>query len=351
MLNTIRQRYWPSGGRNLTHHIFHQCVRCFQTSPKLQVQLMGNLPTARVTVPLRPFTVSGVDYCGPFFVKPSRKKGQQGTECYICVSICFSCKAVHLELAEDISTASFIAALQRFISRRGRPSEMYSDNETNFVGAQREIQHILDSEKFQTSIAQEGIKWHFQLPSAPNFGSSWESSVKLVKTHLKRVIGQSCLTMIEFITLITQIEACVSSRLITPMSPSDLVALTPAHFLIGIVLTDLPGPILLDISQNRLNQWQHVQQMKQHFWAHWSKDYLSNLQQRYKWQSNSSAIQPGSMVVVKEGNLPPFKWPLARVTAIHPGRDNCVRVATVKTTNGELKRPVNKLRLLPFPNN
>ncbi|XP_039285556.1 uncharacterized protein LOC120351673 [Nilaparvata lugens] len=227
---------------------------------------------------------------------------------------------------------------------------MYSDNGTNFVGAQREIHHILDSEKFQTSIAQEGIKWHFQPPSAPNFGGLWESSVKLVKAHLKRVIGQSCLTIIEFIT---QIEACVNSGPITPMSeePSDLVALTPAHFLIGSVLTDLPEPNLLDISQNQLNQWQHVQQMKQHFWAHWPKDYLSYLQQCYKWQSNSSAIQPGSMVVVKEGNLPPFKWPLARVTAIHPGRDNCVRVATVKTTNGEFKRPVNKLCLLPFPNN
>ncbi|XP_039287383.1 uncharacterized protein LOC120352036 [Nilaparvata lugens] len=234
---------------------------------------MDNLPTPRVTVPLRPFTISGVDYCGPFFVKP-RKKGQQGTKCYICVFICFSCKAVHLELAEDMSTASFIAALQRFISRRGRPSEIYSDNGTNFFGAQREIHHILDSEKFQTSIAQEGIKWHFQPPSAPNFGGLWDSSVKLVKTHMKRVIGQSCLTIIEFITLITQIEAFVNSRPITPMSeePSDLVALTPAHFLIGSVLTDLPEPNLLDISQNRLNQWQHVQQMKQHFWARWSKD-------------------------------------------------------------------------------
>lgn len=351
MLNTIRQKYWPLGGRNLARRIFHQCVRCFRTSPKLQMQLMGNLPKSRVSAPLRPFTVSGVDYCGPFLVKPSRKRGIRGTKCYICVFICFSCKAVHLELAEDMSTASFIAAMQRFSSRRGRPSEMYSDNGTNFVGAQKEIQQILNSEEFQTSIGQEGIKWHFQPPSAPNFGGLWESSVKLVKTHLKRIIGQSCLTIMEFITLLTEIEACVNSRPITPMSeePSDLVALTPAHFLIGSIFTGFPEPNLFNIPENRLDHWQRVQQMKQHFWTRWSKDYLSNLQQRTKWKSTSDvALQPGSMVIVKESNSPPFKWPLARVVAVHPGSDSCVRVVTLRTPNGELKRPVNKLCFLPI---
>ena len=104
-------------------------------------------------------------------------------------------------------------------------------------------------------------------PHAPHFGGLWESGVKSVKYHLKRVIGDQRLTFEELSTLVSQIEACLNSRPLTPISsdPTDLNPLTPGHFLIGGALRAVPGHDLRDININRLGRYQLLQQMFQHF--------------------------------------------------------------------------------------
>jgi uncharacterized protein DUF5641 len=94
---------------------------------------------------------------------------------------------------------------------------------------------------------------------------------------------------------------------------------------------------------NRLNKWQLTQQMFQHFWHRWSTEYLTTLQQRYKWKFPLANLNVGDLVVVKDDNLPPTKWQMGRIIMVHPGDDGNVRVATVKTQTGEYKRPVVKL--------
>jgi hypothetical protein len=171
-----------------------------------------------------------------------------------------------------------------------------------------------------------------------------------VKYHLKRVVGNLSLTYEELYTTITMIEACLNSRPLTALSndPNDLAPLTPGHFLIGTAITAIPEPNLTVIPQNRLSNWQRSQQMTQHFWSRWSKEYLSSLQQRPKWRSNASNLQPDQLVIIKDDNLPPLKWVTARVIDVHPGADNKVRVATVKTATGVFKRAANKLCILPI---
>ncbi|XP_075210253.1 uncharacterized protein LOC142317582 [Lycorma delicatula] len=245
---------------------------------------MGNLPEARVTPPLRAFMTTGVDYCGSFLVKTSRKHGIISTKCYIALFICFTTKAIHLEVAEDMTSTAFIAAFRRFIARRGKPKDVYSDNGTNFVGACKELrsEEIFKNEQLESKLidnfADEGIHWHFQPPSGPHFGRLWELLVKLVKTHMRRVIGTSCLTLIEFSTFLTQIEACINSRPFTAISdePSHLFPLTPAHFLIGDVLTSIPEQNLQSLPVTRLSHWQQIQQRIQHFWSRWSREYLNS---------------------------------------------------------------------------
>lgn len=357
LLNSLRHKYWPINGRNLASKIFRQCVACFKSKPTLQTQMMGELPKSRVQTPIRPFYSTGVDYCGPVLVKMTKRKGSTPNKCYIAIFVCFSTKALHLELVEDLTTNSFIAALRRFMSRRGKPKDIFSDNGTNFVGAHRELQELVElwkTEEFQkelsTTLSQNAITWHFQPPRAPHFGGLWESSVKLVKTHLKRVLGRSILTYVQFVTLLTQIEACINSRPLTPLSddPNDLCPLTPSHFLIGDILTNNPEPSLLELPVNTLNHWQHVQQLLQHFWSRWSNDYLTGLQRRRKWTAFRPNLTVGDMVIVKEDNLPPLQWKMARVLEVHPGPDNRVRVVTIKTTSGTITRPITKLCLLPI---
>nr|CAH7759089.1 unnamed protein product [Callosobruchus chinensis] len=67
---------------------------------------------------------------------------------------------------------------------------------------------------------------------------------------------------------------------------------------------------LRSISLNRLDIYQHLQQMKQHIWSRWSKEYVTELQQRCKWKSTQGELKEGDMVIIKEDNLPPLKWKL-----------------------------------------
>ena len=179
--------------------------------------------------------------------------------------ICQARKAVHLELVSDLSTQSFLAALRRVISRRGKPTQICSDNATNFVGANNELRKLvkLHSNTIVNSLAHGGkdIEWKFIPPISPHFGGLWEENIKIVKNHLSKVIGQSILTFEEFCTLLTQVEAIVNSRPISPLSndPIDLNPLTPAHFLIGRNIMAAPDEQLINTPENYLSSFQKIQ--------------------------------------------------------------------------------------------
>jgi len=140
---------------------------------------------------------------------------------------------------KDYTTAGFLAVFHRFVSRHGLPAHMYSDNGPNFHGADRELQTsyqaLRTDSTLQAGLTNDGVQWHFIPPAAPHFVGLWEAGVKSLKFHLRRVIGSRTLSKAEFATLLCQIEACLNSRPIVPLTddPADLSALTPGHFLIG----------------------------------------------------------------------------------------------------------------------
>jgi len=102
---------------------------------------MGSLPANRVQ-PNPAFHTPGVDYYGPFYHK-AEARNKAPHKCYIAVFVCFSTKAAYLEVVQDLTTDSFIAALRRFIGLRGSPRTTCSDNATNFVGAKSRAERAL----------------------------------------------------------------------------------------------------------------------------------------------------------------------------------------------------------------
>ncbi|XP_076278391.1 uncharacterized protein LOC143208143 [Lasioglossum baleicum] len=354
-LAALRQDCWILRGRHLVNSCIHRCPVCIRWKGQTAQPRMGNLPLARVT-PSRPFSRSGIDYAGPIHLRSGRGRGQRNSKGYIAVFICLATKAVHLEAVSDGSTETFLAALRRFVSRRGRCLELYSDCGRNFIGANHEQRTLLRQSVQQgggpfAAASTEGISWKFNPPSAPHFGGIWEAAVKSVKHHIRRVIGEQRLSFEELATLLTGIEACLNSRPLQPLSddPEDPAALTPGHFLIGEPLLAIPEPNLDELPVSRLSRWQLVQQLRQHFWKRWSREYLNTLQTRVKWQKNKVLIKVGYLCLVKSEILPPTQWPLARVVQLHPGPDDSARVATVRTSTSQFLRPVHKLIPLLAP--
>ncbi|XP_066261302.1 uncharacterized protein [Euwallacea similis] len=350
----VRQRYWPLNGKQVVKAHVRRCVVCFKANPNNSlVPRMSELPSSRVT-PSRPFSAVAVDYAGPFELKDGKTRSRKTIKGYICIFVCLAVKAVHIEVVTDLTSDGFLSMLKRFVSRRGLCSSIYSDNATNFVGCKNEliaIRNIVRSSTFQNFLTNSHIKWQFMPARSPHWGGLHEAAVKSCKHHLKRVLNGSRFHYEEFYTLTTQIEAILNSRPLIPISPdpNDLNAFTPAHFLIGQEITAIAERDYTDSKISLGKRYQHLQRVGQHFWSRWRKEYLHQLQQRNKWQFQTNPeVHVGALVLLKEDNVPSLCWPLGRIAAVHPGQDSAVRVVSVKTKNGTLKRAVTRVALLPI---
>ncbi|XP_052856537.1 uncharacterized protein LOC128264874 [Drosophila gunungcola] len=202
----------------------------------------------------------------------------------------------------------------------------------------------------KTFASKKGCEFAFIPPRAPHFGGLWEAGVKSAKHLFLRTVGQDLLTAEELGTLLTSVEAVLNSRPLGALSsdPNDGEALTPGHLLIGGPLLAPPSAALPDqISLTSLRRWRGVSSLRHRFWQRWSREYISSLQQRSKWHQGEPNLVVGALVVVAEDNLPPQQWRIGRVVAVHAGADSKIRVADVRTQDGEYRRAVHRLTLLP----
>ncbi|XP_066589323.1 uncharacterized protein [Prorops nasuta] len=354
-LSLIRQKFWILDGRNQVRKVIHKCVRCIRFQPDTIQYKMGDLPSSRVRTAL-PFETTGVDFCGPFYTKERKYRNKTQVKTYECVFVCMTINAIHLETVTDLSSDGFLAALRGFIARRGLPKHIHSDNRTNFVGANNKLKELYNSlnssehEKKVTEFASERrIKWHFIPPLSPHFGGLWEFFVKMFKHHFKRVVGNTVFTLEQFNTFVNEIEAVLNSRPIILLSsdPNDMIALTPAYYLIGRTFATLPELDLSSVNENRLAIWQHLTKMRQDFWKTWNLEYLNSLQEIQKWVNDGPVLKVGMVVIIKEKHLPCFNWNLGRIKELHLGEDGIARAATIQTISGEIKRITKLLCTIP----
>lgn len=202
-------------------------------------QIMADIPDSRVKSNLKPFSNCVIDNTGDIKTKYNKGRGAKVIKSYATIFVCMATKAIHIEIVSDLTAVAFIAALRRFIARRGNVRKIYSDNATCFTKANKLLQELTENEmeQFQSEIDTEfnkhGIIWHFNPPAAPHFNGLAEAAVKSVKTHLKRVIGETLLTYEELSTLLCQIESCVNSRPLCPISSDPNDYTSSVNFLDG----------------------------------------------------------------------------------------------------------------------
>ena len=253
---------------------------------------------------------------------------------------CAVIRAVHLELVDSLSAQITLAALRRYVARRGLPSVIMSDNARGFVAAKDLVLKYYGS---------EGPNWRFIVPRAPWWGGFWERLVKSVKSALKRSLGNRSLTRVELETTLLEIEASVNSRPLTFVGDEvDFTApLTPAHFLVGRLLTG--GAVKVSMDDPLVN-WTDLVTMLEHrndlleqFWGMWTSDYIRNLPPCNNAVSGKGEFTVGNVVMIREDECPRLQWPLGVVQKVFTGRDGLVRSAEVKTTRGVFVRPIQRL--------
>lgn len=123
-------------------------------------------------------SIMRIDYCGPFLIRDKVRRNSKRYKAYVAVFVCMVTKAVHLELVEAATSAAFIGALNRFISRRGNVVNMYSNNGKNFLGADNELKRLFQDTEFnadlQNAATEARLTWHFippKLPISEDYGS------------------------------------------------------------------------------------------------------------------------------------------------------------------------------------
>lgn len=99
---------------------------CSKPKP-LQVK-MGDLPALRISQ-AEAFLHTGVDFGGPSNI--SRHRAVKSSKAYICLFVRLS--ALHLELACDLTTQTFISAPKRLFAQQGRCAALYSDCATKKI--------------------------------------------------------------------------------------------------------------------------------------------------------------------------------------------------------------------------
>ena len=206
----------------------------------------------------------------------------------------------------------------------------------------------LDQKLVNCEMSKRGIEWHFNPPSAPHMGGSWERLVKSVKTALRSTLRERAPRDEMLQTLFVEAENSVNSRPLThvPTDPDDPESLTPNHFLIGASSgAQLPG-VFIDKDLNLRKQWRISQRLADHFWKRWMKEYLPTLTRRTKWFRQVKPVQVKDLVFIADGDLPRNQWPRGVVIKTYPGRDGHVRVVDVQTKNGVFRRPVAKICVL-----
>ena len=327
--------------RKLAKTVCRDCLICKRKAPKAMAQMMGDLPTPRVN-PAAVFQNTGLDYAGPISMKRGNPRRPSIIKGYLAIFVCLATKAVHIEVVSDQKTDALVAALKRFVSIRGLPSHIYSDNGTNFVGARNELHDLylflnLPSTQatIQDCLRHRRIQWHHIPQRAPHFGGLWEAAVKAIKYHLRRTVGKTKLYYEEMSTVVCQISACLNSRPYLSQDCHDAegdVPLTPGHFISGRPLKAYPeAPEDPDLTLT--NRWQLCQALVQSFWNQWSKSYLSSLQKRKKWIKPLPNVKVGDLVMMLDESHPLItEWKMGRITATYPGNDGLVRAADVQVS-------------------
>ncbi|XP_041631504.1 uncharacterized protein [Drosophila kikkawai] len=349
----IRTRFWVTKMRRMLKEVISSCYECKLQRTRPMPPIMAPLPEDRLEAGGWPFKYTGLDYFGPLLVTVARHREKR----WVALFTCLTTRAIHLELAHDLSTDSCIIAIRNFVCRRGPVQRLRSDNGKNFVGADREARRfgdVFETERIQSELCSRSIEWVFNCPSNPSEGGVWERMVQCVKRVLRHTLKEVAPRDHVLESLLIEAENVVNSRPLThlPVDADQEAPLTPNDLLKGAAnLPNTPGlEAELPKEGSTRKQWRIARMLRDRFWRRWVLEYLPTLVRREKWCRRTEPIRQGDMVFVCDPALPRREWRKGIVEEVYSGADGVVRRASVRVSDNGLSRtmlrPVSKLAVL-----
>jgi hypothetical protein len=336
---SLRERCWILQGRRAVKRVIGKCVTCQRFTSKCSELPSAPPPEERVGDG-GAFEVTGIDLAGPLVLRDQQKV-------WIVLFTCGVYRCVHLEIVESLSTEDFLLSFSRFCSRRRRPATVYTDNGTNFIGAENLFEKI-DWEEVKKKTRQLRIDWKFNPPAAPWWGGWWERLVRSVKDLLKRMLGFSKVSYVQLETCLCEVESTINHRPLTFVTEDaeDLIPITPAMFIHNLPASEIPETRVvtveaLDGKKKKLEKL--LQELRERF----RKEYLGILVQKRS-KEQTKEFQLGECVLIGRKGVKRILWPMGRIVELMPGRDGINRVARLKVKNGFLVRPLQRLYPLEF---
>ena len=155
--------------------------------------MISDLPRERLPFKAPPFSNTGIDYFGPFFLSVKRSTEKRWGFLFTCLTT----RAVHFEVVPSMDTSSCVMGIERFCARRGTPSVIWCDKGTNFVASENELMYNINNWNEQVlndALLKKRMKWKVNPPSAPDHGGVWERTVRSFKHVFFAVLGNRRLT-------------------------------------------------------------------------------------------------------------------------------------------------------------
>ena len=240
-LSLYRQRCWTPKIRSRIKSLFLRCVTCQRVRGRtLPRPLPPPLPTERVQR-VAPFSHVGVDHTGSFFIKDTQGRKSKA---YICLFVCATTRAVHLEVVDNLTATSFIMCLRRLAAAKGMPTLILLDNHKTFIAAETFLLDLQQDPSVQEYLSIKNVQWKHQTPRSPWMGGHFERLVRTIKASLATAISRKLLTLEELTTIVKEAENIVNSRPLTYQSDESRdVPLSPSQLAWGRDLTLMP-PLL-----------------------------------------------------------------------------------------------------------
>ena len=198
-LSVFRQSFWSPKIRSCLKSLILRCVICHrQRARTIAKPPPPPLPAERVQWK-RPFSTIGLDHTGHFY---ARDAYGNRIKLYICLFVCATNRAIHLEVVDNLSVTSFILCFRCPAAAKCIPSLIISGNHKTFISGDRFLLEMQEDDNVQEFLQNHRIQWWHQAPHSPWMGGHFERLVRTIKTSLSSAIARKLYNQEEFTTVV-----------------------------------------------------------------------------------------------------------------------------------------------------